>query len=193
MKTLMTALLATCLAFAAAADTEPASDYVQDGLVCHFDGIENVGYGLAHADATNRWVDLTGNGYDWSLDLAKCSWTEKGLYLKGSGKAGWMDSKTGDDFTDNVTTVEFVYADDAPTTATILLTPGYDSSWILYTDTAGHVGFIGSTSTPKSGYAATGYATNTYSVVYNRTGAKPTSVKNFTVGAVTRSDDSMND
>jgi hypothetical protein len=40
-----------------------ASDYVQDGLVAMWDGIENSGYG-EHSDTLKTWVDLTGNGND---------------------------------------------------------------------------------------------------------------------------------
>ena len=38
-----------------------AADYIQDGLVALWDGIENVGYGQ-HSDTLSSWVDLTGNG-----------------------------------------------------------------------------------------------------------------------------------
>lgn len=37
-----------------------AADYIQDGLVCIFDGIENVGWGEHNNDAT-RWVNLVDN------------------------------------------------------------------------------------------------------------------------------------
>ena len=40
-----------------------AADYVQEGLVAMWDGIENIGYGQHDDDATT-WVDLTGNGYN---------------------------------------------------------------------------------------------------------------------------------
>ena len=42
---------------AAAATT--AKSYIQDGLVAHWDGIENAGYAL-HDDSTNVWTDLKG-------------------------------------------------------------------------------------------------------------------------------------
>lgn len=47
--------------------TYTAADYVQDGLIAHWDGIENVGYGL-HDDNPTYWVDLTGGGADWILE-----------------------------------------------------------------------------------------------------------------------------
>ena len=43
-----------------------ARDYVQNGLIAMWDGIENVGYGQ-HDDAATTWVDLTGGGAGWLL------------------------------------------------------------------------------------------------------------------------------
>jgi hypothetical protein len=40
-----------------------AKDYIQEGLIAMWDGIENAGYG-EHDDAARRWVDLSPNGYD---------------------------------------------------------------------------------------------------------------------------------
>jgi hypothetical protein len=45
-----------------------AADYVQDGLVAMWDGIENVGVGI-HDSSAQCWIDLTGNGYD--IDFTK--------------------------------------------------------------------------------------------------------------------------
>ena len=136
--------LATVAGVSFGASAYVALDYVQDGLVCQFDGIENVGHGQAHSSDTNRWVDLTGNGYDWTLDNQHCSWTDLGLSI--NGLAGSMKSKSGADFQDNVTTVEFVFANEAPNVDTILMAPGYAYNWYLYTDKSGHVGF----STPRA-------------------------------------------
>jgi hypothetical protein len=41
-----------------------AKSYVQKGLVAHWDGIENAGYGKAHDNAATSWTELTGNGPD---------------------------------------------------------------------------------------------------------------------------------
>ena len=43
-----------------------ARDYVQDGLVAMWDGIENAGWGT-HDDAATVWKDLTGNGNDATI------------------------------------------------------------------------------------------------------------------------------
>lgn len=40
-----------------------ARDYVRDGLIAMWDGIENAGYGTHDPNAT-VWKDLSGNGYD---------------------------------------------------------------------------------------------------------------------------------
>ena len=37
-------------------------DYIQDGLILHYDGINNTG--LGHDDTSKVWVDLSGNGND---------------------------------------------------------------------------------------------------------------------------------
>lgn len=44
-----------------------AKDYVQDGLVAMWDGIENAGWGTHDPNAT-MWKDLTGKGSDWKLN-----------------------------------------------------------------------------------------------------------------------------
>lgn len=45
-------------------------DYVQDGLVAHFDGIRNAGATLAHATSGTKWANLglSGSAYDASLE-----------------------------------------------------------------------------------------------------------------------------
>ena len=46
-------------------------DYVQDGLVLHYDGIRNVGANAAHSTTSDTWVNLASGG---SLPLTWCSW-----------------------------------------------------------------------------------------------------------------------
>ena len=43
--------------------TPTARDYVQDGLIAMWDGIENAGWGVHDAAAT-VWKDLSGGGND---------------------------------------------------------------------------------------------------------------------------------
>lgn len=61
-----------------------SASYVTDGLVGHWDGIENAGVGL-HDAATNRWVDLTGIAGDFVVDGAVASFTANGLKKNTSG------------------------------------------------------------------------------------------------------------
>ena len=51
-----------------------AKDYVQDGLVAMWDGIENAGWGVHDAEATT-WKDLIGNG-DMSLTYGSMTFSE---------------------------------------------------------------------------------------------------------------------
>lgn len=43
-----------------------ASNYVQEGLIAIWDGIENAGYGL-HDDNIEYWINLVGLGSDWLI------------------------------------------------------------------------------------------------------------------------------
>ena len=57
----LVAVCACAVVFAAhdANAATTAKSYIQNGLVAHWDGIENAGYGL-HDDTTNVWTDLKG-------------------------------------------------------------------------------------------------------------------------------------
>ena len=46
-------------------------DYVQDGLVLHYDGIRNAGADAEHSTTSDTWVNLASDG---SLPLTWCSW-----------------------------------------------------------------------------------------------------------------------
>ena len=66
-------------------------DYVQDGLVLHYDGIRNQGANAAHSSSstTTTWVNLGSLGSKWNLSRHKCSdgdtgsWTDYGYDNKG--------------------------------------------------------------------------------------------------------------
>ena len=62
----------------------PEIPYVTDGLVGRWDGLENAGEGI-HNTATNRWVDLSGQGGDFILRTQTASFTETGLKKKAVG------------------------------------------------------------------------------------------------------------
>ena len=83
MKTII-AIAAICCAGAAAAALTSRS-YVQDGLIAQYDGINNVGHGVAHSDSTNVWKDLAG-----SFDLTRetgGTWGDNCLVASGSALA----------------------------------------------------------------------------------------------------------
>ena len=52
-----------------------ATDYVQDGLIAMWDGIENAGFGIHDSEAA-IWKDLTENGFDLTVNNA---WTKIGI------------------------------------------------------------------------------------------------------------------
>ncbi len=58
--------------------------YVQDGLVAHFDGIDNAGIG-SHDSSATTWTDLTGNGNN----------ATRGSNASWNGTTGWTSSSDG--------------------------------------------------------------------------------------------------
>ena len=84
-----------------------ASAYVTDGLLAHFDGVENVAYGDPHSGTATKWMDLTGNGYNWTLGSI-CSWHDNALYFSGSGNGG-SNAKSAVADWNVVRTMEMVY------------------------------------------------------------------------------------
>jgi len=65
--------------------------YVSDGLILHYDGINNTGVG--HSNTTTTWKDLSGNGNDGTLFHTNPtgSWTNNGLIFDGSAN-NWVRS-----------------------------------------------------------------------------------------------------
>ena len=80
-----------------------ARDYVQDGLIVMFDGIENSGFGTNDANAT-VWVDLSGNGNDVNVDLTQASWEDRFLKVTGT-------TCTRDEEITNIATLEVLFRD----------------------------------------------------------------------------------
>ena len=79
MKTKLALACALLSTIAARADVSSA-DYVQDGLVAHWDAIDNAGRGVHDSNATN-WVNLVGGGMDLIVD--KGVWGASELYCDG--------------------------------------------------------------------------------------------------------------
>lgn len=92
-----------------------AKDYVQNGLVAMWDGIENAGWGVHDADATT-WVDLADNK-EMPTTLASLSWESDALIRTG---VDGFTYDSGLDFSDPLSerTLEFVITYDASYTNT---------------------------------------------------------------------------
>ena len=165
----------------------------QDHLVAFWDGLDNVGVGLSDRSATT-WTDLTGNGFDWTLnsDTSRYEWTDRGLWLKGVGLVGSLATKTVADFDNKITTIEFIYANREKRDG-IVFSPGFGASTSLYTDRNGHVGFYGVDYNDNAGTTAALGEMNCYSVVYTRTGTRPTGVKKFWVNGTETTAEKMVD
>lgn len=65
-----------------------ARDYVQDGLIAMWDGIENAGWGVHDPNATT-WKDLTGMALN-TLYLNNCTWSNNALLLNGSSSGAQL-------------------------------------------------------------------------------------------------------
>lgn len=66
-----------------------SSDYVQDGLIVQWDGIDNAGTGVHDPNATT-WKNLAGGGYDLTLN-ENGSWNAEGRALVVNGVSAVAD------------------------------------------------------------------------------------------------------
>ncbi len=95
MKKTITVLAAMVAAFSANAAVKTAADYdvgdyVQDGLIAHYDGIRNAGANLPHDSNAAQWADLAANGvYATPVDVPangeydRGSWTSNAWHFAG--------------------------------------------------------------------------------------------------------------
>ena len=94
------AAAATALTLSASAEPVtpaiPASAYIQDGLIAHWDGIENAGTGTHDPNATT-WTNLVpGTTYNWSLVSGKYEWEDNAVNAKSSlSTSGWLATMPG--------------------------------------------------------------------------------------------------
>ena len=128
------------------------SDYVQDGLYLHYDGIRNQGANEAHSSTATTWVNLGSGGTGYNLSKATAAaategpgeWRDDGYYFNGylsyTGfsvskrievepdftSQALLDAKPGDQTTNGVKVTAYVFC---PTDA--LVDKSTDS---LYTD-----------------------------------------------------------
>lgn len=78
--------------WAGGAKMPTARDYVQDGLIIAFDGIENVDYGVSNIDSTT-WTNLASgerivnlaSGYSFNGNALVCAASQAGIVFGGRG------------------------------------------------------------------------------------------------------------
>lgn len=110
-----------------------SADYVQDGLIGHWDAIDNVGVGI-HSNTTNIWKDLVGNR-DFAL-TANGSWSGAGNALKVSGHSAAATS-AGPAYK----TIEIVYR-MTDSGGRILFSCGGDDTRVVIFDGSGAKGYF---------------------------------------------------
>lgn len=92
-----------------------AKSYVRYGLVAHFDGIENAGYGIHDNNAAN-WVNLVNNNYN-GIGNNVGTWGEKCWLNSSNGSAPFsVGSIISDTLDTKIFTVELVFFTTARTT-----------------------------------------------------------------------------
>ena len=70
-----------------------ARDYVQDGLIAMWDGIENSGWGV-HDTSTSTWKDLVGT-MPYPISVGSCTWSENAL-VNSSGSNVTLANRNGE-------------------------------------------------------------------------------------------------
>ena len=159
-----------------------AEAYVTNGITMLLDGLDNTGFGR-HDDSATTWVDLSGNGYDWTVNPSYATWQTDGLSLNASG-AGNMAASLADGektFDSKISAVEFIWKTTTMKDG-IIFGPGWKSLDYLFTDDVGNVCVFN-----KLGIPASEGVANAYSVNYTRTAAQAhaTGVSNTKVDGVT--------
>lgn len=131
MKRLAVFLVVAC---AMIAQAETTLDYVQDGLIAHWDGIDNVARG-AHDPDTTVWTDLIG-GKNWTL-RSNATVGENALTFSGTKLA--LANSTTMTHEDSLA----IFGSDGEKTVEIVLMPNGDnvSYCLLQTPTGCGVGF----------------------------------------------------
>ena len=154
-----------------------ADAYVTRGLVAHWDAIDNAGIGV-HDGAATTWIDLTGNGFDWTLDMRKVSWNADRLSFNASGDGEGVvpgtSARKPTDFDGKITTIECIYKADDIRYSNIFC-PGYDNREAgITTVGTGYMAFWDNSKQNMWGVPMD-TAVHAYTALYNRPGtARPT-------------------
>ena len=94
MRKLMVMAAVVAVAGAASATGVTAQDYVQNGLIAHWDGVENAGYGVHDATAT-EWKNLCGTNTVGDLPVAPLpGYVWRGTALEMTKAAGGTKDTT---------------------------------------------------------------------------------------------------
>lgn len=83
------------------AGVNTAKNYIQNGLVAMWDGIENIGWGQ-HSDSAPAWVNLMGNS-EYDFTLLNASWASDGLITNQNYNMA-AKSTSSISYTSNLTT-----------------------------------------------------------------------------------------
>ena len=114
-------------------DAADTSCYIQDGLVAHWDGIENAGAGVAHDPAATTWKDLVG-GREFTL-TAGVTVNDDRLTFPGNASSYGNLSEADTAATFGLATngtVEIVYASSSASTAHQILLQSSAASGIAF-------------------------------------------------------------
>ena len=157
-----------------------AASYVGDGLVMELDAIENAGAGV-HDGASTVWKDLSGNGYDWTVDLANATWSPTGLDFLGKGVCASRPADAST-FEGKFTTVEFLWK-TVLSASSFIFTPGLSNAAYVFVDPTSSKFGIGLCRQRR--VLASLNADAAYSVLYERASdvSAPTGVTNVLVNA----------
>lgn len=91
-----------------------AADYIQDGLIAMWDGIENDGYGIHNPDKIG-WQDLSGNNFNLNRVNSAYTqiWEDDCLVLDGLARGNGVLSRSSSDFASSVRTIECICSANA--------------------------------------------------------------------------------
>lgn len=93
------------------------SEYVKDGLILHYDAINNIGEGDdKHSTTTTVWKDLSGNSND--AVLYDCTINENSIEFNGTSSYGKLPTKALGDY--NASTIEVVMEKNTDESAILL-------------------------------------------------------------------------
>ena len=111
-----------------------AADYVQDGLLVQWDGIDNAGTGV-HDPTATTWKNLKGGGYDLTL-TTNGNWNAEGRALVVNGV-----SAAGATAAPEYKTIEVVFKRTA-TNGRILFNSGIKSRFVLFDGTTSFAAYF---------------------------------------------------